>query len=111
MYTLWDFFSFKDKFCEKRFSWNFNVYLKSKCILCEKRFSCHGNLNEHESTHSEEKPLKCKFCEKRYSWNGNCIKHEHVSEENHSNVLVAPILNYVSIYKAIMGKVLQMSIM
>ena len=35
----------------------------------------------------------------------------HVSEENHSNVLVAPILNYVSIYKAIMGKVLQMSIM
>ena len=34
-----------------------------------------------------------------------------VSEENHSNVLVAPILNYESIYKAIMGKVLQMSIM
>ena len=34
-------------------------------------------MNEHECTHSEEKPFKGKVCEKIFYLNGNYIRHEH----------------------------------
>ena len=39
------------------------------------------NLNEHESTHTGEKPFMCTFCEKRFSIKGCLTRHEHTHTE------------------------------
>ena len=37
-----------------------------KCDCCGQRFSTRGNLNQHLTIHTGEKPFQCEYCEKKF---------------------------------------------
>lgn len=53
------------------------------CGFCEKRFASRWAQENHERSHTKEKPYHCKFCSSQYSQKGDLVKHlakVHVGE-------------------------------
>jgi len=48
-----------------------NIAKAYKCTLCEKMFSCNGNLTKHKVLHTDEKPYSCLLCGMSFRWTFN----------------------------------------
>ena len=47
-----------------------------KCSFCEKTFNLKRNFQEHERTHTGEKPFSCSKCDKKFAQSRNLKNHE-----------------------------------
>jgi KRAB domain-containing zinc finger protein len=45
------------------------------CGFCEKRFASRWAQENHERSHTKEKPYGCKYCSSQYSQKGDLVKH------------------------------------
>ncbi|XP_074666539.1 uncharacterized protein LOC141917331 [Strix aluco] len=47
-----------------------------KCWDCGRGFTLRGNLRCHQRTHTKEKPFLCTTCGKRFAWHSILVKHQ-----------------------------------
>ena len=48
------------------------------CSFCPKTFKKKGNAQQHERTHTGDKPYKCSWCSRAFSHHGNMKEHERL---------------------------------
>ncbi|XP_065568595.1 zinc finger protein 271-like [Artemia franciscana] len=49
-----------------------------KCLICDKTFSCAGNINRHHRIHSGNKPFKCLICDITFSRSESLNVHQRI---------------------------------